>query len=103
MKNIKQLMQQAQTMQAKMIKAQEELIQHNETGQSGGGLVTITLNGKGEMISLKIDPSIISEGEVDILEDLLIAAFNDAKERTDTYAAEKMGNVTGGLSIPGLS
>lgn len=103
MKNIGQLMKQAQAMQAKMAEAQEELAQHHETGQSGGGLVTVTLTGKGEMVSLKIDPSMMKDGETDILEDLLVAAFNDAKKKTEAYATDKMSGVTGGLSIPGLS
>ena len=103
MKNIGQLMKQAQAMQAKMAEAQEELAQHQEMGQAGGGLVSVTLTGKGEMASLKIDPSVMKEGEADILEDLLIAAFNDAKKKVEAYASDKMTNVTGGLSIPGLS
>ena len=103
MKNIGQLMKQAQAMQAKMAEAQEELAQHQETGQAGGGLVTVSLTGKGEMASLKIDPSLMKEGEAEILEDLLVAAFNDAKKKVETYTADKMSNVTGGLSIPGLS
>lgn len=102
MKNIGQLMKQAQSMQSKMIEAQNELSQHHETGNSGGGLVSITLNGKGEMTSLKIDPTIVKENEIDILEDLLIAAFNDAKKKTETYAANKMNGVTNVLSIPNL-
>jgi nucleoid-associated protein EbfC len=85
-----------------MTEAQTELSQHHETGNSGGGLVAITLNGKGEMTSIKIDPSIIKEDEIDIMEDLIIAAYNDAKKKTDSYASTKMGGVTNALSIPNL-
>lgn len=102
MKNIGQLMKQAQAMQERMAEMQKKLEQVEISGSSGAGLVQITLNGKGEMRTLKIDPSLVDPQETEVLEDLIIAAFNDAKSKLEAHTAEEMGKVTGGMNIPGF-
>ncbi len=100
MKNLGQMMKQAQKMQERMGQVQEELAQAELVGASGGGMVQVTLSGKGDMRRLKIDPSLVDRDEVDVLEDLIIAAFSDAKGKLDAHVAEKMAEVTGGLKLP---
>ena len=100
MTNIGRLMTQAQEMQAKMAEVQAQLEAVEITGQSGGGLVTATLNGKGELRAVKIDPSLASADDVEVLEDLVVAAFNDAKARVDAHVSEEMQKLTGGLKLP---
>jgi len=100
MKNLGKLMKQAQEMQEKMQEMQARLAQAEHTGSSGGGAVTVTLSGEGEMRSVKIDPSMASPDDVEILEDLIVAAFNDAKAKVKVYADEEMQKITGGLSLP---
>ena len=100
MKNLGQLMKQAQEMQARMQEAQAALGAIEVTGAAGGGLVRVTLNGKGEARGVKIDPSLIKEGETEVLEDLIIAAHNDAKAKVEERAAEEMQKITGGLKLP---
>ena len=102
MKNLGNLMKQAQQMQAKMGEMQAKLAEVEMTGASGGGLVNITLNGKGDVRKIKIDPSLAAPDEVEVLEDLLVAAFNDAKVKIDAHMQAEMGKLTGGLNIPGL-
>ena len=98
MKNFGQMMKQAQQLQAKMAEMQEQLAALEVTGGAGGGMVAVTLNGKGEARRVKIDPSLT--GEVEVLEDLLVAAFNDAKGKAETMMAERMAGLTGGLALP---
>ena len=100
MKNLGQMMKQAQQMQAKMAEMQEGLDAVEISGGAGGGLVSVTLNGKGEMRGLKIDPSLVNPDEVEVLEDLLIAAFNDAKAKVEAHMQEEMAKLTGGLKLP---
>ncbi len=100
MKNIGRLMQQAQEMQAKMAEMQERLADIEVSGGAGGGMVTATLNGKGELRRLKIDPSLAEPGEVEVLEDLVVAAVNDAKAKVEARVAEEMQKITGGLDLP---
>lgn len=100
MKNLMGMMKQAQEMQERMTKMQEELEQIEITGTSGAGLVAVTLSGKGALKSVKIDPSLLKENEAEILEDLLVAAHNDAKTKTESAMQEKMQEVTGGLQLP---
>ncbi len=100
MKNLGQMMKQAQAMQAKMAEMQEKLAQLEVSGQSGAGMVQATLNGKSELRGLKIDPSLVDPGEVEVLEDLIVAAVNDAKTKVEAKVAEEMKNVTGGLELP---
>lgn len=97
MKNIAQMMKQAQALQSKMSDLQEQLKEHQDEGSSGAGMVKMTINGKGEIISMKIDPSLLNPSEVEILEDLIIAAFRDGKEKVETYVNAEMNKITGGL------
>jgi DNA-binding YbaB/EbfC family protein len=100
MKNIGQMLKQAQELQTKMAEMQDRLAESEITGVSGGGMVSVTLNGKGEMRSVKIDPSLAKTDEVEILEDLLVAAHNDAKAKLEVHVQEEMSKVTGGLQLP---
>jgi hypothetical protein len=100
MKNIGQMLKQAQQMQSKMAEMQERLAGMTVEGVSGAGLVTETMNGKGEMKGLKVDPSLINPGEGEILEDLIVAAHADAKAKAETMTAEAMKELTGGLELP---
>ncbi len=100
MTNLGRLMKQAQEMQAKMAEMQTKLAEIEISGSAGGGLVTATLNGKGELRRLKIDPSLANPDEVEVLEDLIVAAFNDTKTKVEARVAEEMREVTGGLELP---
>ena len=100
MKNLGQLMKQAQAMQEMMAEMQEKVAQVEIDGVAGGGMVTVTLNGKGVLKRLKIDPTLIDPAEPEILEDLIVAAHADAKSRVDARVAEEMQHVTGGLQLP---
>ncbi|MBI05913.1 MAG: YbaB/EbfC family nucleoid-associated protein [Rhodospirillaceae bacterium] len=100
MKNLGQMMKQAQQMQAKMAEMQEGLGALEISGGAGGGMVTVTLNGKGEMQGLKIDPSLVNSDDVEVLEDLVTAAFNDAKTKVEAHMQEEMSKLTGGLKLP---
>ncbi len=100
MKNLGRLMKQAQEMQAKMAAMQAKLAEVEITGASGGGLVTATLNGKGELRGLKIDRSVVDPDEIAVLEDLIIAAYNDAKAKVEAHVAEEMKKLTGGIQLP---
>lgn len=100
MKDIMGLMKQAKEMQSKMEAMQEELAGLEAEGTSGGGLVKVTLNGKGLMKAISIDPDLLKEGEGDIVEDLVIAAHNDAKGKAEEITARKTQELTAGLPIP---
>ena len=100
MKNLGQMMKQAQQLQAKMNDLQEQLAKTEVTGASGGGMVQVTLNGRGEMLKVKIDPSLVDPNETAILEDLILAAFKDAKTKVEATVAERMSELTGGLQLP---
>lgn len=100
MKNLGQMMKQAQEMQKRIEEMQQALATIEVTGRSGGGMVEATLNGKGEMRRLRIDPSLAVPGEVEVLEDLVVAAVNDARAKVDARAQEEMAKLTGGLSLP---
>ena len=100
MKNLGQLMKQAQEMQSKMADLQNQLEAEEITGSAGAGMVTVTLNGKGEMRGLKLDPSLITPDDVEVLEDLILAAHNDAKSKADQKMQERMSELTGGLPLP---
>lgn len=102
MKNMGQLMKQAQQMQQKMAEMQQKLDELEISGTSGAGLVQIIISGKNDLRSLKIDPSLVDPKETEVLEDLIVAAFNDAKVKLDKKMSEEMSKATGGLSIPGL-
>ncbi len=102
MLNIQGIMKQAQAMQKKMEDMQNQLAQQEVEGSSGGGMVKVTLNGKFEMKKLEIDKSLVVADEADILEDLIVAAHNDAKNKVEAMMSDGMKNVTGGMNIPGL-
>ncbi|MGI9374266.1 MAG: YbaB/EbfC family nucleoid-associated protein [Hyphomicrobiales bacterium] len=98
--DISKLMKQAQEMQTKMQDVQASLEELTVTGSAGGGLVSVTLNGKGVMQGLEVDSSLFAEDEKEILEDLIVAAHNEARTRMEEAAAEKMKEATAGLPLP---
>lgn len=100
MKDLMGVMKQVGEMQARMQKMQEELVALEIEGQAGAGLVKVTLNGKGEMKKISIDPSLVKPEETEILEDLLVAATQDAKTKLDAQLQTRMQEMTGGLSLP---
>lgn len=100
MKDLMGMMAKAKEMQAKLQEMQEEVANIEVTGRAGGGLVSVTLSGKGEMKGLKIDPSLFKEDDVEILEDLIVAAHNDAKQHVEAAIQEKTQELTAGLPIP---
>ena len=100
MTNINNMMKQAQELQKKMSEAQKKVEELEAEGTSGGGLIKITIDGKNLVKSLNIDESLISKDEVEILEDLIVAAFNDGKEKIQRKIADEMSAVTGGLQLP---
>ena len=100
MKNIQNMMKQAQQLQTKMADMQAELERLEITGSAGAGMVRVVLNGKSEAQSVKIDPALMADGDAEVLEDLILAAFNDAKGKLQAVVAEKMSEVTGGLPLP---
>lgn len=100
MKNIAQMMKQAQQMQARMEEMQKKLSTIEVTGTAGGGLVTLVQTAKGDIKSLKIDPSLLNVDEIDVLEDLIIAALSDGKVKAEQMAETEMRQVTGGMKLP---
>ena len=100
MKNLGQIMKQVQDMQTRMSEMQAKLAELEITGASGAGLVSATLNGKGELRRVKIDPSLVKPDDVEMLEDLIVAAVNDAKAKVDERTQSEMGKLTGGLPLP---
>jgi DNA-binding YbaB/EbfC family protein len=103
MKNLSGLMKQASQMQAKMQDMQARLEASETEGSAGAGLVTVTLSGKGDLRRIKIDPKLLDPAETEMLEDLIVAAHQDAKRKTEAVAEAEMKAITGGLNIPGLS
>ncbi|MBS0232652.1 MAG: YbaB/EbfC family nucleoid-associated protein [Proteobacteria bacterium] len=100
MKDIMGMMKQVGQMQARLKEMQDELQRAEIEGQSGGGLVHVTVDGRGELKRVRIDPSLMKPDEVEILEDLIVAAAADAKAKVDNVMQEKMAEITGGLPIP---
>ena len=94
------IMKQVQDMQSQVTAMQDTLAQVTVTGAAGGGLVQVVMNGKGEMRGVKIDPSLMQPTEIEMLEDLLVAANADAKSKADAVSQEKMKEITAGLPIP---
>ena len=101
MKNIGQLMKQAQAMQEKMAEMQAQLEAVEMTGAAGGGMVELTLNGKSDVKRVKIDKSLLDPAEGQMLEDLIVAAFVDARRKVSAHAEQEMQKLTGGLQLPG--
>jgi DNA-binding YbaB/EbfC family protein len=100
MKDLMKMMKQVQDIQGRMQQMQEELAALQVEGQSGGGLVRVTLNGKMEARAVKLDPSLVKPEDTEMLEDLILAAFQDAKLKAEAALQEKMQEVTGGLPLP---
>ncbi len=98
--NIQQMMKQAQQMQKKMAAMQEQLAATEYEGKSGGDMVKIVVTGKGDVKSLKIDPSLIDPSDAEVLEDLIVAAFNNAKKEADEAANSAMNSAMGGMQLP---
>ena len=96
---IQQMMKQAQQMQERM---QKEMAGLKVEGNAGGGMVTVVVNGAKQVQSLKIDPEVVSKDDVEMLQDLIVAAINDAHRKADEEMSQKMGGMMGGLKIPGL-
>jgi DNA-binding YbaB/EbfC family protein len=100
--NLQQLMKQAQKMQQQMAAAQAELAETELTGTAGGGLVTVTVTGTGEVTGVKIDPRAVDPDDVETLEDLVVAALHNAAEQARSLTEQKMGPLAGGLGLPGM-
>jgi DNA-binding YbaB/EbfC family protein len=101
MRNLGQLMKQAQQMQEKMAEMQAQLEAVEMTGVAGGGMVQLVLNGKGDVKRVKIDKTAVDPADVEVLEDLIVAAFNDARAKVNAHAESEMHKLTGGLQLPG--
>jgi DNA-binding YbaB/EbfC family protein len=100
MKNLGDMMKQVQELQTRMQEMQAKLEATTVTGQSGGGLVQVTINGKGRMTDVAIDPSLLKPEEKQIVEDLIVAAHEDAKAKLEVEAAQHLKQMTGGLPLP---
>ena len=100
--NMGDLLKQAQQFQQKMGTIQEELSHKVVTGTAGGGMVTATVNGKGELVGLAIEPDIVNPDDVQMLQDLIRAAVNDGLNKARELGREEMGKLTGGLNLPGM-
>jgi DNA-binding YbaB/EbfC family protein len=100
--NMGNLMKQAQQFQAKMAKLQEELGEKTVEASSGGGMVTVVVNGQQEVLSIKIDPEVIDPDDIEMLQDLILAAVNDGLARAKNMVSEEMSKLTGGLNIPNI-
>ena len=103
MKNMANMLKQASQMQAKMQEMQAKLEAAEIEGSSGAGLVSLALSGKGELKRIKIDPKLLDPSDAEMLEDLIVAAHQDAKRKSEALAEAEMKSITGGLNIPGLS
>jgi DNA-binding YbaB/EbfC family protein len=102
MKGMNELVRQAQIMQKKMAKLQEELEVRTVEGSAGGGMVTAVISGSNELKSLRIDKTVVDPNDVEMLQDLILAAVNDGVKKAKAMMEEEMGQVTGGLKIPGM-
>lgn len=101
-KGLGDMMKQAQKLQSKMMALQEELADKTIEATAGGGMVTVVINGRQEIVSLTIDPEVVDRQEIEMLQDLIIAAVNEGIRRAQQIWAEEMKKLTGGMSIPGL-
>ena len=96
-------LQQVKALQEKMAKMQEELAFKKVEASSGGGMVTVVVNGRQEVLSIRIDPQVVDPEDIEMLQDLIVAAVNDGLRRAQEMAAAEMGKLAGGLNIPGLN
>jgi len=101
-KTLGELMQQAQTLQGRMAKMQEEVALKTFDASSGGGMVSVTLNGKQELLAIKIDPEVVHAHDVEMLQDLIMAAVNEGIRKSHAWTSDTLKSLTGGLPIPGL-
>ncbi|MCU0614589.1 MAG: YbaB/EbfC family nucleoid-associated protein [Desulfobacterales bacterium] len=102
MKGMGDMMKQAQKLQAKMIKLQEELAEKTVETSAGGGMVKVVANGKQQIVSIKIEKEVVDPEDVEMLQDLILASVNDALAKSQEMVSGEMGKLTGGLKIPGL-
>jgi DNA-binding YbaB/EbfC family protein len=100
MKNLSNMLKEAQKLQTRMAEMQQRLSEIEMDGAAGAGLVTVTLNGKGEMRRIKIDPSLADPNEMEMLEDLIVAATNDAKVKIEAHVQGEMQKLAGGMPLP---
>ena len=103
MKGMGNMMKQAQKLQSQMVKLQEELADKTVESSSGGGMVTVVANGRQQIVSIQIENEVVDPDDVDMLQDLVLAAVNDALAKAQEMVSSEMGKLTGGLNIPGLS
>ncbi len=97
------MMKQVQKMQAKMEEIQAQLEKAQVEGSSGGGMVKVVTNGKNDIVSITIDPEVVNREEIEMLQDLIVAAINQARQKVQELQSEQMAGLTGGLKIPGLN
>lgn len=102
MQNWKNLMKEAQKMQAKMAKVQEDLKMKTVEAQSGGGMVRVVCNGQQEVLGITIEPELLKEDDIEMLQDLVLLAVNEALQKSRALAQEELARITGGFDIPGL-
>ena len=102
MQNFGNIMKQAKKMQERMVELQEELATKSVEATAGGGMVSVTVNGKFEILSLKIEKEVVNPEDVEMLQDLIVAAVNEGIRKAQEMAASEMGKITGGMQIPGL-
>ena len=102
MKKMGNMMKQAQQLQAKMMKLQDELGERTVETSSGGGMVKVVANGKQQIVSIEIEKEVVDPEDIDMLQDLVLAAVNDALAKSQEMVAAEMGKLTGGMNIPGL-
>lgn len=103
MKNLGSIMKQAQKIQTQIAKVQEELAQKTIEASAGGGMVTVVVNGKQEIVSIKFEPEVVDVNDVEMLQDLVVASVNEALRKSQEMVSEEMRKITGGLNIPGLT
>lgn len=102
MKNMGNLMKQAQKLQSKMLKMQEELADKTVETAAGGGMVKVVANGRQQILSIEIEKEVVDPDDVEMLQDLVLAAVNDALVKSQEMVSEEMGKLTGGMNIPGM-
>jgi len=103
MKGMGNMMKQAQKLQSQMMKLQEDLADKTVESSSGGGMVTVVANGRQQIVSIKIEDEVVDPEDVEMLQDLVLAAVNDALAKAQEMVSSEMGKLTGGLNIPGLT
>ncbi|MBN1984289.1 MAG: YbaB/EbfC family nucleoid-associated protein [Chitinivibrionales bacterium] len=102
-KNLNKMIKQAQKMQAQLLKAQEDLNKQEFEGTAGGGMVKIVLNGQNDLMSVKLNSEVVDPDDVEMLEDLITAAYKNAQERVKEHSNSTLGSITSGMQIPGLT